>query len=271
VQLNYMKYSAYKTCPGMYRFKWVDRPAISMVPDYRNAWIGFTVQKIVETYYLEKWYLKGREALPLMLSLVRPVGEYFIRDKKIIWSREAENNWFVIAAATIPVVLETLLKEVFYSSDCRPELLLNFMHGVDKIWGKLDLVFFDGENNSRMTLLDGKAGGTVGKNVDKDQLLYYAWCLQRTLGRLPDRVGFWWYRHDEVKWIRSDQLVVDDVVRKVDTTIAGIKASRFPYTPSSSCRYCDFRSICNAGQKYLAGKKKDLPLVIPGNLGSVSF
>ena len=59
--------------------------------------------------------------------------------------------------------------------------------------GIADLIYKDRED--KLHILDGKNASTPGKYEDPDQLRWYALCFRLQFGKLPDRVGFYYFRY----------------------------------------------------------------------------
>lgn len=119
--------------------------------------------------------------------------------------------------------------------------------------------------NSGITILDGKNSENIGKYTNKDQLILYAACLFLETKKLPDRMGFVYYRfpygtnvsdlpssyinkdYNGIDWIEFDKKSILGILERVAESKRKIMeyGVRFPATPKPKhCCFCDWESVC---------------------------
>jgi hypothetical protein len=134
--------------------------------------------------------------------------------------------------------------------------LFGFAESWLPVGGRADFVVR--RDDTGITLLDGKNSGTKMKWVDPDQLRWYALCFSLGYRKIPDRLGFVWFRYphnettgesgvDWVEFTKRDLVSLADRAKKVRR---GQEAEKFKPTPSYKvCRFCDYESVCEARQE----------------------
>jgi hypothetical protein len=273
MELHYLGFSIYRTCPLQYKWRFVAKPPFEFKIDMRNAFIGLAIQRLVEYFYQKKWW-KATDPIETMRDHIPTVFAEFIDGKKIWFTPEEVTKWTQVAYDTIPMIVSMIKAERLLSTEVFVEQNGEIPLGEDKLWLRPDLVVVErpAKGETFITMLDGKAGKTVGKYVDVDQLFFYAGWSRYVLGKLPDRLGFWWYRHSKINWFPVTDKAVDDVQTRARIYIAGIKAGKFAPTPGEHCRFCDYFSGCPEGQahRFTQQESQLADVIIPEN-GEVGF
>jgi CRISPR/Cas system-associated exonuclease Cas4 (RecB family) len=130
-----------------------------------------------------------------------------------------------------------------------------------------------------VTILDGKNSKTKGKYTDPDQLRFYALVYYLTSGKLPDRVGFVYYRYpygtpkedggieSGVDWVPLENSAIQSLAQRILNARAGITAGKFEANPTPArCKFCDFEEVCSQRQvqkKANSGKRKPKDDILP--------
>jgi hypothetical protein len=264
----YLHYSVYKTCHLQYKWRFVQRPDVYIPINLRHAYIGLVLQKLVERFYLEKWWQAEEGPITRMRIALPTVSQLILENNPIKLSVDELADWQVVANETIPRIIATIKKEKLLSSEVYVEREEEVPFGEDTLQMKPDLILI---RKGITTLLDGKGGKTVGRYVDNDQPYFYAIAVDHIWGRLPHRIGFWWYRHSKIVWLPVTREAVDQVRTNARSFIDGIKAGKFDPVPGQHCRLCDYRVCCEVGQKFIAERHRQSDVEIPGNFSEVDF
>jgi len=141
--------------------------------------------------------------------------------------------------------------------------LLGYVNSDNPVGGRCDLLIRRADTG--VTILDGKNSMSKGKYTDPDQLRWYALCFYIVYGRLPDRLGFIYYRypHDPetgeqgVEWVEFDAEDVRGLAVRAVEARRGMYNHAFEPTPDPpSCKFCDYESICEARQQQRAKNAK---------------
>lgn len=265
----YLHYKVYKDCPLKYMWSFVKKPDFWVTFDRRYAFLGLVQAKLVERFYLEKWW-QEKDPIARMRKALPIVSQQYLDADKLNFREDELKDWLNIIHDAIPVIIQTVKSEKLLSNELYVEREEEMPFGEsDKLQSKPDLIII---RHEIITMIDGKGGKTIGRYVDNDQLYFYSGIARKTLGRLPHRVGFWWFRHGKIVWLPLSNEIVDEVLTKARLFIDGIKAGQFDPTPGQHCRLCDYRVGCSTGQKFIADRHRMCDADIPeGNFGEVSF
>ena len=147
--------------------------------------------------------------------------------------------------------------------------------------GKADLVLE--QTDKTLCLIDGKASKHREKNVDINQLIWYALLYFLRYKRVPDRLAFFYFRfaadkEQSMDWLplsqeslfQHMQALKADILESYDA----IQAESFGATPSpTNCRYCPWEKICQDRIDQKAGNRKPKPPVVKNaaSAGVVGF
>ena len=152
--------------------------------------------------------------------------------------------------------------------------------------GRADFVIR--RDDTGISLLDGKNSGTKMKYVDPDQLRWYALCFSLAYHKLPNRLGFVWFRYpydaeageEGIDWVEFHRRDLKALVDRAKKVRRGQEKEKFDPTPSAKvCRFCDFETICDARIQNRAEnaakrkrKKPSLPVIgMTGTEGILEF
>jgi len=138
------------------------------------------------------------------------------------------------------------------------EDLVGYVDKFTPIGGRVDMVIQ--REDTGITLLDGKNSTHKGKYTDPDQLRWYALCFQLAYSRVPDRLGFVYYRYphgkpiegtDEVEsgveWVDCTREDIQGLAQRAVKVRKGLYRQKFEPTPTpSGCRFCDYETVCEA-------------------------
>lgn len=270
---SYTQLALYKRCPLQFFWARVE-PQPGLPRDPRRAFIGHLLGDLISRFYLEQWWRRGAEAQALMVAHVYPLADAIDQREQIVWRPGERDPWIALAIETIPKILAVIIEHRLIGPFVAVEYGITVPLGGperDQLHGRSDLVV--GRTDGTLVLADLKGGGSIGKFVSPDQLRVYALgalCDPR-LGRLPDRVGFWWLRHSKIVWRTFTRENLLTFVEGVQNTIARVRAKYFGPEPGSHCAYCDFRNECAAGKEYLWNEKYSTKLASDENAGTVDL
>jgi hypothetical protein len=152
-----------------------------------------------------------------------------------------------------------------------------------EVQGRADFIIKRIKPYDDLVILDGKGSKHREQYVDKEQLIWYAYLYQRRNNRLPERLGFIFWRFEPteaVDWLDFSSFDVASLSEDIDTTLSSIEHKKnllksanteakldlarelFPVQPEKfQCKFCRFSSVCIEGQIVLnPNKLKPEPL-----------
>lgn len=160
--------------------------------------------------------------------------------------------------------LRTMVAQRLVGEFAKAEVnLLGYIDPDNPIGGRADLLIR--RKDDGVMILDGKNSQSKGKHTDPNQLVWYALCFYIVYGRLPDKLGFIYYRYPYdpdtgetgVDWVDFDAGDVKGLAARAVAARRGMYRHEFDPTPSpDNCRYCDYESICPARQQQKAKNSK---------------
>lgn len=229
-----------------------------------DAIMGQVLSTAMERLYNDELW-REPATLPKVLSeLVDRELKLSLADTRtyIDWSRApSQDEMLKICRDGILGYLRTMKANKLLGPYAKSEVDLTAW--VDKytpIAGRPDLILR--RDDTGLTILDGKNSRNPGKYTNPDQLRWYALCFYLAYNTFPDKLVFCYYRYPEginppehnpntpwnglveVPCTRDDlkQLAV-----RAKNTYRAMGKGVFDPTPSpTTCRFCDYESVCDA-------------------------
>lgn len=259
---DYLSYSGrkcYLTCPKRYEFRYVLR--IPVVRDDRNTFLGSTIGKVFEWFYLRQFWSASNPVQACLDSVDEAIDDTF-RDKKFDPSTDGSvrPKLDLEVRALIPTGVEIIRSHGFLTPLSRAEVDLTTSiqdeeGTVVKIGGRADFIHGRGRND--IWILDGKVSQHREKYVDSEQLIWYGVQHYIKFHVLPARLGFifWSVPSDPVMWIEFGPDDFRRSVKQTFETVKKIRLKQFEATPSSECYRCDYKDHCGDGKRWIANRR----------------
>lgn len=266
VTLERISYSALKHfywCPLRYRFQHEEKRPVELRYKHR-AFIGMVLARAVDAFYAEEWWREPTMVVERGWQRIPEIAAAVTLEQAISWPAGHAFQAAAEARELWPPIVETIRRERLIGIENRSEYDLGVeMDGVAVI-GRIDLLIR--HPGGQLTLLDGKAGKSLGKFIDPDQLRLYALLTRAHYGRFPDRVGWWWFRYSKIVWRRMSAQSLARFADGVRGTLARVRTGDRVPTPGGHCAFCPFLVDCEAGQQERLRRTK-LPLGGDGGEG----
>lgn len=218
-----------------------------------HAVMGLVIGRVLEDFYnLEEW--KHPEGLHerLIRATKDRLSEYCIGEY-IDWHQSPPYDELeTVCVEGVLGYLKTMRQHKLLGAYARSEVqLMGYINKWLPIAGRADFIFR--RDDVGVTILDGKNSGLKMKYVDPDQLRWYALCYALSYQKIPDRLGFVWYRYpyDEaageqgLDWVPFSRRDLRELVERAQEVRKGQQKEKFGAVPKASvCRFCDFESVC---------------------------
>lgn len=282
--------TAYEQCPQKYlwQYGWGDidvgggpgKPKPKPLDkSQHHAVMGIVIQAVLEDFYNVKMWAVPEYRANLKRVLTKKTKEKLATTLPrfyIDWSEITFEEMEEVCIAGVLGYLPTMQYHKLLGEYARSEVNLD---GQIASWlpvgGRADFVIR--RSDTGITLLDGKNSGTKMKYVDPDQLRWYALCFSLAYHRLPDRLGFVWYRYpydvvtgeQGIDWIEFTRRDLKELVERAKKVRRAQEKEKFEPTPvAKQCRFCDYESLCEArtaqreanAAKRQQRKKESLPI-----------
>lgn len=278
----YLSFSGFKTysqCPKQYWHKYVDKTTPPNPDNCVNALFGSTVGVLFEYFYArEYWRLPDVEQR--MKNEASEVLDKVIREdqrgKILDWNDEKANynnrdGLVEDIQLAIPRGLQIIRENRFLGPVSIAEMKLDYKYGNHMVGGRADFVI-ERSKEKDILILDGKGSKHGKKYVEDSQLKWYAFLYEQHKGRLPDKLGFVFWRFEgqkAVHWIDVDRADIlslrDEVLGTMDRVEKSVRhltvlsespkshfearEEYFPAQPSFSCNLCSYLPLCDDGKK----------------------
>jgi CRISPR/Cas system-associated exonuclease Cas4 (RecB family) len=228
-------------------------------PDDRSmhhAVMGIVIQRVLEDFYNDDLWKNAEFRADLKNNLVKMTRRHLAETLPrfyIDW-REAGSFEDVEQVCIDGVLgyLQTMRHHKLMGAYARSEVKLYGI--VDKILplgGRADFIIR--REDTGISMLDGKNSSTKLKYVDPDQLRWYALCFLLSYHKLPDRLGFVWFRYPYseelgetgIDWIDFTKRDLKELVDRAHKVRKGQNKEKFEAKPKAkTCRFCDYESVC---------------------------
>lgn len=279
--LSYSGYKLFKSCPRAFYHRYLDKTVPPERENKVNSLYGTVVGLLFETFYAERlWSQKGVAAL-LGARAAATLDQAIVREQRggMVDFSDPKSNYKSKDAllddirAAIPRGLGIIRHHRLLGKDALAEVKLDWTTGPHTIGGRADFILTRIAPDNDLLILDGKGSKWREKYVDVTQLHWYAMLYQKHHGRLPDRLGFVFWRceaGEAVDWVEVDEGVTDSLCRDVVRTMDEIAAQwgemeklgtneRLPLVMEhygakpdrGGCRLCAYSSVCPEGRSLL--------------------
>lgn len=256
--LSWSGFDTYQKCPKKYRLTRVDKADPPEPDSKHNAVVGSVVQRVYEDFYNEEIWRSGAQTSQKLMDLVPKYFYEFLEKEHVdfdhIQCSYTPLELLETCREIVPKVLTGIKREGLLGPYAKSEVILRTqLQGSYFLYGIADFIIR--KKSGELLLLDGKASKHREKYVDERQLLFYALAFKLIHNKLPDKLGFYFYRfaEDEEKsfdWIKPDPNKVEELRRELVAAFTNIQKRRFAATPkASNCQFCPWENVCEERQK----------------------
>ena len=244
-----------------------------------HAVMGIVIQAVIERFYNDELW-KVLTPLQLQDRLMELMDEHYrleLSSHFIDWNKTTHEEMKETIRKGIKGYMRTLKQNKLIGPYAHAEAdLVGYVNKWTPIGGRADLLIR--RDDTGITIIDGKnsrrykdrtkKGGWM-TFTDPDQLRWYALCFYLSYRRLPDRIGFVYYRYpsgdtvldtdgnpvldeqgaetkeDGVVWVPFTMDDIKGLGQRANDALLGMKREKFKATPTpKTCRFCDYESEC---------------------------
>ena len=309
MSVNYISYSGYKEyekCPYAYWHKYVVKTKLKILENSVNSLYGTTIGTIFETFYKQKIWrdqdITGRLLSLAPLHLATAIKESKEKGRDVDWSDEKANyhsraEILVDLEKTIPIGIQTIRENRLVGPRMDTEFKLDFKFGKYIMGGRSDFIIQRVNPINDIVILDGKGSKhreayvdghklAKGHKIEGVQLKWYGLLYKTHTGKMPDGLGFIFWRFEgekAIEWVEFSEtdfynlrVEVLSVLTRIDVATDRLdKAGRgsqaysdlrqelFPSQPSYGCNLCAFASVCEDGKKQVQKSRPRPRLNLP--------
>lgn len=248
------------------------RPNPSQEPKH-HAVMGTAIQYAIERMYNDELYRDPMNLRRVMLEIGE--SEFCRQESKSRNRMDYDKIHNLTRSEMLQTVREgisgyltTMKAHRFLGPYAKSEIdIRGWIDKWNPIAGRVDMLIR--RDDSGITILDGKNTKHKMKYTDPDQLLWYALLFKLAYRKMPDRLGFVWFRFPHgmvsqddqgnevtesgVEWVEFKEEDLRLVAQRALDAKKGMWKEKFAATPKPKiCRFCDYESICKERQKQRA-------------------
>jgi len=251
MRIDYHKWRDYKECPKKFNLRNIQKaPPTVPVNDYHRLY-GRLIQKFFEMY-CNIWRNKTPYLFPeIIREKMSELYEQLLMTSTVRWGNT------IICKLSKEEILEKAVKDavtimegpslnMFLGTKSEISIDVQLKDG-NVIDGRIDFLHnCPPPNQDQVILFDGKGTDKIGKNIDKDQLLFYSLLYYFQFNRPPDEIGFFYFQFSTYIPVPLSESILNEFRAKVSFDIKTITADhKFEATPSAkSCKYCPYAIGC---------------------------
>jgi len=230
--------------------------------------MGIVIQWVIERFYNDELWKHPKGLRKRLESLVEEKFESEVSRSKwyLPWGQPDKFGEVPTRGEALEICrdgvlgyLATMKQHKLLGPRNKAEIdLLGYINKWNPIGGRADVLNVR-EDETGITITDGKNASSKDKYVDPDQLRWYALCFYLAFnGKMVDRLGFVWYRYpydeetgeDGVMWVSYTKDDLKGLARRAVDARKGMEAGQFDPTPAPKvCKLCDYEDVCPARQR----------------------
>lgn len=247
-----------------------------------HAAMGTAIQAVIERFYNDElWRLLSKNQLrDRLFDMCEKNFKLELTKRHIDWSQSPSREEMQQTITDgVMGYMRTLKHQRLLGPYSKAELdMVAYVNNYTPIGGKADLIIrrddtgltiIDGKNSKRYK--DGKGG--LKTYTDPDQLRWYALCFYLCYRKMPDRLGFVYYRYpygatvldvngdptmDEegnelkeegVEWVEFTKEDLKGLGQRAVDVRKAMDREKFEAKPYwKTCRFCDYETVCQERQ-----------------------
>lgn len=239
-----------------------------------HAIIGIAVQWAIERFYNDElWKSLDPETLKRrLLELANEIFRVELAKKYVDWRKAGDRaDLEKLINDAVLGYMRTLKQHRFLGPYARAEVeLLGYVNKYTPVGGRADMIIrredtgvtiLDGKNSKRYQ--DPKTKKYTLTYTDPDQLRWYALLFYLTYRKMPDRLGFVYYRYpyghpildaqglpsgeveEGVDWVPFTKEDIKGLAARAAEVVRGLDREKFEAKPvPKTCGFCDYEAVC---------------------------
>jgi len=254
MNISYTAWEAYTECPKKFFLEHIKKaPPTTPSHDYYKLY-GLIVQKFFEVF-CNRWRFRTPYIFPEIIhEKLVVLWEDLLKTVTVDWDAsyavKQKDEILDEAYTDVCIIMDSLNQNYFLNSRSEVEITIRLKDS-HSINGIIDFVHTDYMAGNSVVIFDGKGTRTVGKNIDKNQLLFYALLYYLSTKILPSTLGFFYYKLNVFSPLFFNQDVLNEFRIRLSADIKAMTTcAEYVATPcAKSCRYCLYLTGCMEGQQ----------------------
>jgi len=249
MNINYHNWRDYTECPKKFRLLHVEKVLPTVLENEYYTLYGKLVQRFFE-FYCNIWRFKTPYLFKEVIQeRMDKILEGMLLTRDVNWSVPgAVSKDQIVEQATndASVIMEGPTLNYFLATQAEVSIEIKLSSG-DLLNGRIDFVHINVDKTC--LIFDGKGTGTKGKNISRDQLLFYSLLYFLHSKQLPDYLGFFYWKLNEFEPVGFNLDLLNEFRARLSLDIKAMTSGmRREATPSAkSCKHCPYLNICQEG------------------------
>lgn len=249
MNITYHKWKAFTECPKKFYLGYIKKAPPTVPQNDYFMLYGKLVEKFFQ-FFCNMWrfntpYMSATD----IKSKLEPIYPTILRTSTVIWTapmcKQNEEEIFGDALRDICLIMDSPNQNYFLNTTSEVSIDLS-LKNAHRLNGRIDFIHRDAINSNIESIIDGKGSSKIGKNVDDDQLLFYVLLYYFQYKKLPDSVGFFYYRYNTFVPVLINKDIINSFRAKLSLDIKTITTlEEYKATPSpKACLYCKYAQGC---------------------------
>ena len=251
MRISYHAWKAYRECPKKFLLGYIQKvPPTVPINQYFTLY-GRLVEKFF-TLFSNIWRFKTPYIFPeIIRERLQVLYNDILMASTVNWAapfvKYTQNDIFEQAFSDICLIMDSMEQNNFLSTKSEVGIELKLKDDT-KLTGRLDFIHTS-PLSKEVLIFDGKGTDVIGKNVSNDQLLFYALLYFFRYKKLPNSLGFFYYRFNTLIPVPINGFLLNEFRARISLDIKTMTSDqKFIATPcSKSCKYCDYVRDCLEG------------------------
>lgn len=265
MKLSYSSYRTYLDCPRKFHLTDTGVEAPEKKSKY-FALYGMLVESFFKQY-VNEMLPKGINPSERDIDYtMKSIWQYILNREYVDWEEPwVKQTQQQIYSDAYTDVLKNISANTFWSrAKSEINIVINLKKSLDELSCRLDFIV---ENeDGTIDIIDGKGTRKMDKNVDTEQLYFYALMYLLRHRKVPDRIGFLYYRYQLLKYVdinydiimsfKNKLAIVKETIKKDTEFKAKVKISK-------QCKWCAYKMDCKDYIKEKSQRAKKRAIEIP--------
>lgn len=247
MRLSYSQYRTFIQCPRLYHYQ-----ATKVEPPVKSSSYFALYGMLIEAFFKKYTNVYTKQGVVLtdgnIREILKNLWEYILEKSYVDWAEpwvsETSEQIFEGVYSDVLLNMKTFSFWKEAQSEVSFEVLLK--KSQDILSCRMDFIWRKGDGT--VEILDGK-GTKKMDQVDIEQLLFYALMYLLRNKRIPDKLGFLYYKYQVIKYIDFDMDAVmgfKDKLALVKKAINETKVFEPKVGLSKQCKWCSYKFGCDA-------------------------
>lgn len=256
--ISHKSWVTFKECPHKYYLTYIKKEKpLKQENDYHKLY-GLLVQKFFELF-CNLWRFKTPHLFPEVINeRLLILWEKMLSTVNVEWpARKTGQELFDRAFRDICTIMGSVEQNYFLNSKAEVTVQVKLKDS-HILMGRIDFIHTDYLSGNSTVIFDGKGTDTIGKNVNKEQLYFYALLYYLETKVLPATLGFFYYRHNTFIPIFFNLEVLNEFRAQLSLDIKKMTSCDIlnPTPSAKACKYCIYIGLCKEGLESKAKRSK---------------